>query len=98
MTGPRGKWKPVARLKAGEVEQYAVVRSYGTVTITLSYDPVADLPARDIEQMPWTVQLSIQQPGQAFGIPSHEVEVQSWRSHTLDPIRKKFTELVRKHP
>jgi hypothetical protein len=89
---PRGKWKRAAALKAGEREQYAVKRSYGTVVVELTWEFDPNYKRMDIEQMPWVTRILITPPGET--VP----DVATWHSYTLDVARQKFKELVRKHP
>lgn len=91
MTRTTSGWLTADSLKAGEREQYAVQRSYGTVTVELLYINDGDRRDRTLDHlpMPWVTTLRIEGPK-----PKYE----TWRSFRLSAARKKFSQLVRKHP
>jgi hypothetical protein len=76
----RGKWKSAVRLRAGEVEQYAVIRGGVPIVVELSHRP-----ARGYS---WQVTEKI----------ASQSHTSVWQYVTLDAARRRFKELVRKHP
>lgn len=71
-------------LRAGHVEQYAVVRSYGRV--------IVELRASKSDTYPWLVTLRIDNPERG------ESSCSDHAHQFLDDARRHFRQLVRKHP
>lgn len=71
-------------LRAGHVEQYAVVRSYGRV--------IVELRASKSDIYPWLVTLRIDNP------KTQESSSADHAYRFLDDARHHFRSLIRKHP
>jgi hypothetical protein len=89
----KARWLTADSLKSGEREQYAVLRSYGTVTVELHHDRFA---AERVEHgeipMPWVVSIRV------LGKYGATTEERTYHAFRLSAARKKFSELVRQHP
>ena len=87
MTRNRNGWLRAESLIAGEREQYAVKRSYGTVVVQLRFNP-EETPL-GVQQ--WVTSITITSP-------TNGVEHIEYRSFRLNAARDKFNELARQHP
>jgi hypothetical protein len=79
-------------LVAGECEQYAVKRSYGTVVVALRHDKwAAERVERGEIPMPWVAEIVITKDGLV-------TDSRTYSAFRLNAARQKFKQLVRQHP
>lgn len=89
---PRG-FLHASTLKRGEREQYAVIRSYGTVIVQIMWDPdELDRAHREGRMpQPWLTSITITKDGVV-------TRDDTYLSMLLDTARRKFSQLSRQHP